>query len=146
MLNKATLIGNLGANPETRYMQDGTCVCNIRIATTERFKDKSGERQDRTEWHRVVLWGKLGEIAAQYLHKGSQVYIEGKIETRKWTNKEGVDVYTTEIRASEMKMLGGKGGENQQRQAHQRNANPDFDASDPFSDKVTGGDGDDLPF
>ncbi|HCS12663.1 MAG: single-stranded DNA-binding protein [Zetaproteobacteria bacterium CG06_land_8_20_14_3_00_59_53] len=109
MLNKATLIGNLGADPETRYMQDGTCVCNIRLATTERFKDKSGERQERTEWHRVVLWGKLGEIAAQYLHKGSQVYIEGKIETRKWTNKEGQDVYTTEIRASEMKMLGGKG-------------------------------------
>lgn len=109
MLNKAILIGNLGADPETRYMQDGTCVCNIRIATTERFKDRSGERQERTEWHRIVLWGKLGEIANQYLRKGSQVYIEGKIETRKWTNKEGVDVYTTEIRANEMKMLGGKG-------------------------------------
>ena len=109
MLNKATLIGNLGSDPETRYMQDGTCVCNIRIATTERFKDRSGERQDRTEWHRIVLWGKLGEIANQYLRKGSQVYIEGKIETRKWTNKEGQDVYTTEIRANEMKMLGGRG-------------------------------------
>jgi len=146
MLNKATLIGNLGSDPETRYMQDGTCVCNTRIATTERFKDRSGERQERTEWHRVVLWGKLGEIAAQYLSKGSQVYIEGKIETRKWTNKEGVDVYTTEIRASEMKMLGGKGGDNQHRPAQQRQANPDFDASDPFSDKATGGDDSDLSF
>lgn len=109
MLNKAILIGNLGADPETRYMPDGTCVCNIRMATTERFKDRNGERQERTEWHRVVLWGKLGEIAAQYLKKGSQVYIEGKIETRKWTNKEGQDQYTTEIRANEMKMLGGRG-------------------------------------
>jgi len=109
MLNKVMLIGNLGADPEARHTQDGVCVCNIRIATTERFKDKSGEQQSRTEWHRVVLWGKVGEIAEKYLHKGSQVYIEGKIETRKWTNKEGVDVYTTEIRASEMKMLGGKG-------------------------------------
>jgi len=109
MLNKAILIGNLGADPETRYMQDGTCVCNIRIATTERFKDRNGERQERTEWHRVVLWGKLGEIANQYLRKGSQVYIEGKIETRKWTDRDGNDRYSTDIRANEMKMLGGRG-------------------------------------
>lgn len=157
MLNKATLIGNLGADPETRYMQDGTCVCNIRIATTERFKDKSGERQERTEWHRVVLWGKLGEIAAQYLHKGSQVYIEGKIETRKWTNKEGVDVYTTEIRANEMKMLGGKGdarGEthgNRPAQPGQYNPSNQHNQSnnDPFAD-APGFDhvpvDDDIPF
>lgn len=107
MLNKAILIGNLGADPETRFMQDGTCVCNIRLATTEKFKGRDGNPQERTEWHRVVLWGRLGEIANQYLSKGSRVYIEGKIETRKWTNKEGQDQYTTEIRASEMKMLGG---------------------------------------
>jgi len=160
MLNKATLIGNLGADPETRYMQDGTCVCNIRIATTERFKDRSGERQERTEWHRVVLWGKLGEIAAQYLHKGSQVYIEGKIETRKWTNKDGVDVYTTEIRANEMKMLGGKGdgasrgpapsqqGGNRQAPSGQNNQSNQSN-NDPFADSP-GFDNvpvdDDIPF
>ncbi|MDQ6966524.1 MAG: single-stranded DNA-binding protein [Mariprofundaceae bacterium] len=159
MLNKATLIGNLGADPETRYMQDGTCVCNIRIATTERFKDRSGERQERTEWHRVVLWGKLGEIANQYLHKGSQVYIDGKIETRKWTNKEGQDVYTTEIRANEMKMLGSKGdgargsgpsqgnrpaqsGSNQPSQSNQSNNDPFADS--PSFDNVPVDD--DIPF
>jgi single-strand DNA-binding protein len=109
MINKVTLLGNLGADPETRYTQDGTCVCNIRIATTERFKDRNGEQQERTEWHRVVLWGRLGEIANQYLKKGSQVYIEGKIETRKWQDRDGQDRYTTEIRANEMKMLGGRG-------------------------------------
>lgn len=108
MLNKAILIGNLGQDPETRFMQDGTCVCNINIATTERFKNREGERQDRTEWHRVVMWGKLGEIGNQYLRKGSQVYIEGKIETRKWKDRDGNDKYTTEIRANEMKMLGGR--------------------------------------
>jgi len=94
-------------------MQDGTCVCNINIATTERFKNRDGERQDRTEWHRVVMWGKLGEIANQYLRKGSQVYIEGKIETRKWQDRDGKDRYTTEIRANEMKMLGGRRDEGQ---------------------------------
>jgi len=153
MLNKAILIGNLGADPETRYMQDGTCVCNIRIATTERFKDRSGERQERTEWHRIVLWGKLGEIAAQYLHKGSQVYIEGKIETRKWTNKEGVDVYTTEIRANEMKMLGGK-GEGAPRssgspQGSSRQQPQSSKSNDPFADSPAFDDvpvDDDIPF
>ena len=110
MLNKAMLIGNLGADPETRFTQDGTCVCNLRLATTEKYKDRNGQQQERTEWHRVVLWGKLGEIANQYLKKGARVFIEGRIETRKWTNKEGQDQYTTEIRASEMKMLGGGAG------------------------------------
>jgi len=115
MLNKVMLIGNLGGDPETRYTQDGTCVCNIRVATTERFKNRNGEQQERTEWHRVVLWGRLGEIAGQYLRKGSKVYIEGKIETRKWQDRDGNDRYTTEIRANEMKMLdsrrdGGQGG------------------------------------
>jgi len=110
MLNKAILIGNLGADPETRYTQDGTCVCNLRLATTEKFKNRAGEQQEKTEWHRVTLWGRLGEIANQYLSKGSRVYVEGKIETRKWTNKEGQDQYTTEIRANEMKMLGGGAG------------------------------------
>jgi len=113
MLNKVTLIGNLGADPETRHTQDGTCVCNLRLATTEKFKDKQGQKQEKTEWHRVVLWGKVGEIANQYLTKGARVYIEGKIETRKWTNKEGQDQYTTEIRGFDMKMLGGQQQGNQ---------------------------------
>ncbi len=107
MLNKVMLIGNLGADPETRFTQDGTCVCNLRLATTEKFKGRDGNQQEKTEWHRIVLWGRLGEICNQYLSKGSRVYIEGKIETRKWTNKDGQDQYTTEIRGSEMKMLGG---------------------------------------
>jgi len=110
MLNKVMLIGNLGADPETRFTQDGTCVCNLRLATTEKFKSRDGNQQERTEWHRVVLWGRLGEIANQYLSKGSKVYIEGKIETRKWQDRDGNDKYTTEIRGSEMKMLGGGGG------------------------------------
>ncbi|RMH45472.1 MAG: single-stranded DNA-binding protein [Gammaproteobacteria bacterium] len=109
MLNKVFLIGNLGTNPETRYTQDGTCVCNIRLATTERYKDRNGDQKKRTEWHKVILWGRLGEIAEQYLIKGSRVFIEGRIETRKWQDKDGNDRYTTEIRASEMKMLGGIG-------------------------------------
>jgi len=147
MLNKAILIGNLGADPETRYMQDGTCVCNIRLATTERFKDKSGERQERTEWHRVVLWGKLGEIANQYLHKGSQVYIEGRIETRKWTDRDGNDRYTTEIRAREMKMLGGR-GEGAAAPKPQE-AVAEAPSNDPFADAPAFNDvpaDDDIPF
>jgi len=108
MLNKVMLIGNLGADPETRFLQDGTCVCNLRIATTEKFKGRDGQPQERTEWHRVVLWGRLGEIANQYLNKGARVYIEGKLETRKWQNDAGVDQYSTDIRANEMKMLGSK--------------------------------------
>ncbi|MDQ6982679.1 MAG: single-stranded DNA-binding protein [Mariprofundus sp.] len=110
MLNKVMLIGNLGADPETRFTQDGTCVCNLRLATTEKFKNRNGEQQERTEWHRIVMWGRLGEIANQYLSKGSRVYIEGKIETKKWQDRDGNDKYTTEIRANEMKMLGGGSG------------------------------------
>ena len=110
-VNKVILIGNLGADPETRYTSGGTCVTNIRLATTEQWRDRqSGEQQEKTEWHRVVLWGKLGEIGEQYLRKGSQVYIEGRIETRKWQDQSGQDRYTTEIRAFDMQMLGGRGG------------------------------------
>ncbi|MDQ6960569.1 MAG: single-stranded DNA-binding protein [Mariprofundaceae bacterium] len=148
MLNKAILIGNLGADPETRYMQDGTCVCNIRIATTERFKDRNGERQERTEWHRVVLWGKLGEIANQYLHKGSQVYIEGRIETRKWQDRDGNDRYSTDIRAREMKMLGGK-GEGAPRTSTPTEKPAAAPADDPFADAPAFNDvpvDDDIPF
>ncbi|MGH8224756.1 MAG: single-stranded DNA-binding protein [Gammaproteobacteria bacterium] len=109
-VNKAILIGNLGADPEVRYTQGGKAVANLRIATSERWKDKqSGEQQERTEWHRVVLFGKLGEIAGEYLKKGSQVYLEGRIQTRKWQSQDGADHYTTEIVANEMQMLGGRG-------------------------------------
>jgi single-strand DNA-binding protein len=108
-LNKVILIGNLGRDPETRYMPSGDALCNLRIATTDTWKDKtSGERREATEWHNVVMFGRLAEIAAQYLRKGSQVYIEGRLQTRKWQDKEGQDRYTTEIRADEMKMLGGR--------------------------------------
>ncbi len=133
MLNKAMLIGNLGADPETRFTQDGTCVCNIRVATTERFKNKSGERQERTEWHRVVLWGRLAEIANEYLRKGSRVYIEGRIETRKWTDRDGNERYTTEIRANEMKMLSGRDGGSGGYQA-EASPKPAAAEKDPFAD------------
>lgn len=104
-LNKAILIGNLGNDPEVRYTQEGSPVTTINIATTENWKNKSGERQEQTEWHRVVFFGKLAEIADEFLHKGSKVYIEGKIRTNKWQDKEGRDRYTTEIIANEMLML-----------------------------------------
>lgn len=109
-LNKVTLIGNLGADPETRSMPSGDAVTNIRVATTESWKDKSGEKKEHTEWHNVVFYRKLAEIAGQYLKKGSQVYIEGSLRTRKWQDKDGQDRYTTEIVATEMKMLGGGKG------------------------------------
>jgi len=110
-INKVILVGNLGQDPETRYMPSGKPVTNIRIATTEGWTDRqSGDKQERTEWHSVVLFEKLAEISAEYLRKGSQVYIEGSLRTRKWQDKEGKDRYTTEIVAREMQMLGGRGG------------------------------------
>lgn len=109
-INKVILIGNLGADPEVRYMPSGSAVVNLRIATTESFKDKeTGQQQERTEWHRVAMFGRLGEIAGEYLRKGSQVYIEGRLRTRKWQDKDGNDRYSTEIIADEMQMLGGRG-------------------------------------
>lgn len=110
-INKVILVGNLGADPDTRYMPSGKAVTNIRIATSESWKDKqTGDQQERTEWHSIVLYDKLGEIAAEYLRKGSQVFIEGALRTRKWQDKEGKDRYTTEIIARDMQMLGGRGG------------------------------------
>jgi single-strand DNA-binding protein len=109
MINKAIIVGNLGRDPEVRKTQGGTAVCNFTVATTERWKDKStGEMQERTEWHRVVAWGRLGEICGQYLAKGRQVYIEGALQTREWEDKNGSKRWTTEINAKEMKMLGGR--------------------------------------
>jgi single-strand DNA-binding protein len=110
-VNKVILVGNLGADPESRYMPNGNAVVNIRLATTETWKDKaSGERREQTEWHRVVFYRKLAEIAGQYLKKGSQVYIDGRIRTRKWQGQDGQDRYTTEIEANEMQMLGRREG------------------------------------
>ena len=110
-VNKVILVGNLGADPETRSMPSGMTVTNIRIATSESWKDKaSGAQQERTEWHSVALFGRLGEIAAEYLRKGSQVFVEGKLRTRKWQDKQGNDRYTTEIIADNMQMLGARAG------------------------------------
>jgi single-strand DNA-binding protein len=110
-VNKVILVGNLGKDPESRYMPNGDAVVNITLATTDSWKDKqSGEKKEATEWHRVVFFGKLAEIAGQYLKKGRQVYIEGALKTRKWQDKEGQDRYTTEIVANEMKMLGSREG------------------------------------
>ena len=110
-VNKVILLGNLGADPETRYTASGSAVTNIRLATTDTWRDRqSGERQERTEWHRVVFFSRLAEIAAEYLRKGSQCYIEGRIQTRKWQGQDGQDRYSTEIVASEMRMVGGRGG------------------------------------
>src|SRR5579862_3532919 len=110
-VNKVILIGNLGADPETRAMPSGTTVANLRVATSESWRDKqSGEQQERTEWHRVALFGRLAEIAAEYLKKGSQVYIEGSLRTRKWQDKQGNERYSTEIIGNELQMPGGRGG------------------------------------
>jgi single-strand DNA-binding protein len=111
-INKVIIVGNVGGDPETRYMPSGSAVTNLTVATNESWKDKqTGEKKERTEWHRVAMFNRLAEIAAEYLRKGSQVYIEGKLRTRKWQDKDGQDRYTTEIIADEMQMLGGRGGD-----------------------------------
>ncbi|WP_250519471.1 single-stranded DNA-binding protein [Caballeronia sp. NCTM1] len=116
-VNKVILVGNLGADPETRYLPSGDAVANIRLATTDKYKDKaSSEWKETTEWHRVAFFGKLAEIVTQYLKKGSSCYIEGKIRTRKWTDQAGVEKYSTEIVADQMQMLGGRGEGGQQAQ------------------------------
>jgi single-strand DNA-binding protein len=110
-INKVIIIGNLGADPETRAMPSGTTVANLRVATSESWRDKqTGEQQERTEWHRVALFGRLAEIAGEYLRKGSQVYIEGSLRTRKWQDKQGNERYSTEIIGNDLQMLGGRGG------------------------------------
>ncbi len=107
-VNKVILVGHLGADPEVRHINSGTAVCNLSIATSESWKDKQGNKQERTEWHRCVVWGKLAEICGQYLRKGGQVYVEGKLEKQKW-EKDGETRYTTQVRVEDMCMLGGKG-------------------------------------
>ena len=140
-INKVILIGNLGADPETRYMPSGGAVANIRIATSESWKDKNtGEQQERTEWHNVAFFGRLAEIAGEYLRKGSQVYVEGRLRTRKWQDRDGNDRYTTEVIANEMQMLGGRPGSGAPARAESA---PPPGAVPPPSD---GGFDDDIPF
>jgi single-strand DNA-binding protein len=139
-INKVIIVGNLGNDPETRYMPSGSAVTNLSVATNESWKDKqTGEQKDRTEWHKVAMFGRLAEIAAEYLRKGSQVYIEGKLRTRKWQDKDGQDRYTTEIVADEMQMLGGRGGggappmnDSSDRSPPPRASGDDFDDDIPF--------------
>lgn len=151
-INKVILVGNLGKDPETRYMPSGKAVTNFSIATSESWTDRqSGDKQERTEWHNVVLFDKLGEIAAEYLRKGSQVYIEGSLRTRKWQDKEGKDRYTTEIVGRDMQMLGGRGGAGSSSgggggsgEMRQSRPAPAEDRGTPPSDD--GGFDDDIPF
>ncbi len=156
-VNKVILVGNLGADPDTRYMPSGKAVTNVRLATSESWKDRTtGDMQERTEWHSIVMYDKLGEIAAEYLRKGSQVYIEGKIRTRKWQDKEGKDRYTTEIIADQMQMLGSRGGgggapsEPREPRSSTRQAPAEDRSAAPVDESGGGGGGgefdDDIPF
>jgi len=147
-INKVILVGNLGADPETRYMPSGGAVTNLSIATSETWKDKqSGEQKDRTEWHKVAMFGRLAEIAAEYLRKGSQVYIEGKLRTRKWQDKDGNDRWTTEIIADEMQMLGGRGGAGGGGGGGGRSADDSHGGPGPSAPSGPDGDfDDDIPF
>ena len=142
-VNKAILIGHLGADPELRQTKSGTAVATFNVATTERYNDRNGERQERTEWHRIVVWARLAEICNQYLTKGKQVYIEGRIQTRQWEDQSGNKRYTTEIVANNMTMLG-RAGDSRSDVPSQ-----DFPSSDPVSQEKGssgGADEDDLPF
>lgn len=142
-VNKVILVGNLGNDPEVRYMPNGNAVANLTVATSESWKDQQGQAQERTEWHRITMYRKLAEIAGEYLKKGSQVYLEGKLQTRKWQDQQGNDRYTTEVVCDQMQMLGGKQSGNGQQspqqapqqnrqQAQQKQAEPDFDFDDPI--------------
>ena len=152
MINKAILIGNLGADPEIRYTQSGTPVATFNIATTERWKDKDGQQQEQTEWHRIVAWARLAEICGEYLNKGSKVYIEGRIQTRKWQDQNGNDRYTTEIVAREMKMLSPRGESGGGGYGASGGFDPGPSAGQPpggasfGNDSFSGGTGEDVPF
>ena len=141
-INKVILIGNLGADPEVRYTPNGNAVANLTLATSSGWKDKqSGEMQERTEWHRIVFFNRLAEIVGEYLKKGSKVYIEGSLRTRKWQDKNGVDRYTTEIIANEMQMLDSRGGNGNahsesQSQSHPETESPSAASDDSFEDDI----------
>jgi len=136
MLNKTQLIGHLGRDPELRQTQDGLAVANLALATSERWKDKAGNPQERTEWHRVVLFGRTAEVAGEYLRKGALVYLEGRLQTRKWQDDRGQDRYTTEIVAERMKMLGSKAGNGQAGQKHPAGDQPAGDPPAGFDDDI----------
>jgi single-strand DNA-binding protein len=123
-VNKVILVGNIGQDPEVRYMPNGNAVANLSLATSESWKDQQGQMQERTEWHRLTMYRRLAEIAGEYLRKGSQIYVEGKLQTRKWQDQQGQDKYTTEIIVDQMQMLGGRGGQND-------NAGSGFNQSQP---------------
>jgi single-strand DNA-binding protein len=136
-INKAIIIGHCGRDPEVRYMANGDAVCNLSIATSERWKDKAnGDMKEATEWHRVTLYGKQAEVAGQYVKKGTAVYIEGKLKTRKWTDKDGADKFTTEIHAQVMQLMGGQpaeaGGQSKPAKAKASTAFDDMDSDIPF--------------
>lgn len=143
MLNKATIIGNLGADPDVRYTPTGKQITSFSVATTDKWRDQQGEMQESTEWHRIITWGRLAEICAEYLLKGSRVYIEGKIQTRKWTDNNNVDRYTTEIIAREMKMLSAK---NSSGSASGSRHVPDPDSPLDEQPPIPYSEGDDVPF
>ncbi len=145
MVNKVTLIGNLGSDPEIRYTQSGAQVATFNVATTERWKGQDGQVQESTEWHKIVAWSRLAEICGEYLHKGSKVYIEGKIQTRKWQDKDGNDRYTTEIIAREMKMLSPRGGESAGGGSSSGGGYGESSFPEP-PPRMMGGTGDDVPF
>jgi len=133
MLNMAQIIGHLGRDPDVRYTPEGTAIANLAVATNETWKDKNGEKQERAEWHRAVLFGKVAEIAGEYLKKGSLVYLQGRLQTRKWQADDGQDRYTTEIVVERMRMLGGKGGrDTQSASGKPAAAEPPFDDDIPF--------------
>ena len=147
-VNKVILIGNLGKDPETRYMSNGEAVTNITLATTDTWKDKNGEKQEKTEWHRVTFYRKLAEIAGEYLKKGRSVYIEGRLETRKWTDKSGAERYTTDIIANDMKMLGNRSGSGSFESPDHEEDNSSSNRSSSAKGTTSGFDDmdDDIPF
>ena len=146
-VNKVILIGNLGKDPDIRYMPNGEAVANITLATSETWKDKTGAKQERTEWHRVTFYRKLAEIVGEYLKKGSSVYVEGRLETRKWTDKSGTDRYTTEVIANEMRMLGSKsGGSSFEGESKNIKASPPKDSTASTPNSGFGDMDDDIPF
>jgi single-strand DNA-binding protein len=147
-INKVILVGNCGKDPETRYMPSGGAVTNVSIATSEGWKDKqTGETKERTEWHNVVFFNRLAEIAGEYLKKGSQIYVEGSLRTRKWQDKEGKDRYTTEIIASEMQMLGSRsGGGSDSNDYSQERTSSSSSAREPAAAMAEDGFDDDIPF
>jgi single-strand DNA-binding protein len=150
-VNKVILIGNLGKDPELKHTSGGTAVATMTVATNERFKDKSGEWQDKTEWHTVVLWQRLAEIAAEYLKKGRSVYVEGRLQTRSWEDKQGQKRYTTEIVASDLVLLGGGGGRGEDGSSKGSSRGSDFDQSAPAEfdsapSRATEITDDDIPF